>query len=156
MGVTLEKVIYQANSSVAVSSSSDIAKSSSSVVVPDTTYTLDSVSFVGEEFKMSIDSVVEANLDTTVTTTMDSIAIDTLVITEKGFEDGVEFSSISDTTITRDTIEINVLIETLSYQPRVISSSEEISSSANTASCVTWESNICAISSKRLVKPTKL
>lgn len=96
------------------------------------TFTTDSENFYGVEFKMTIDSVVEVDLDTLVTTIMDSIAIDTLVVTQKSFEDGVEYSSISDTTISRDTIQIGLTTETLPFSSTVVSG------------CMNWKNNVCA------------
>ena len=91
-----------------------ITSSSSSSVIA-TTYTIDSTYSQGYEIVVSIDSLVDGDLDTLVTTVGDSIVYDTLFVAQDSLADGVSFWNNLDTVLSTGSLEVSRIEDRLFY-----------------------------------------
>ncbi len=89
--------------------------SSSSSSVIDTTYTIDSAYSQGYEIVVSIDSAIDGDLDTLLTTVGDSIVYDTLFLAQDSLADGVSFWNKLDTVLSSSSVEVSRIEDRLFY-----------------------------------------
>lgn len=110
---------YSITKDTTITSGSSLLKTEKDTLfyVPELTLVKDSTITSAVDTAVFVDSVVQVNFDTLVTTTNSEITTTTKIVTTDSLHDGVSFAIGNDTTISLDTVVLSTVNETLVYVP---------------------------------------